>query len=40
MNLFSFMFSSPYDQASLAVMAIGLLVNLALDLTRDRRGGS
>ena len=34
MDIFAFMFSSKYDQMSLAVMAVGLLVNAAIDLSR------
>lgn len=37
MNIVAFMFSSPYDQASLAVMAVGLLIHALLDVMRDRR---
>jgi hypothetical protein len=37
MNLFDFMFHSIYDQASLAVMAIGLIGHGIADFLRSRR---
>lgn len=37
MTLFAFMFSSIYDQASLAIMAVGLAINAAIDVMRGRR---
>jgi hypothetical protein len=37
MNLFDFMFHSIYDQASLAVMALGLIGHGIVDFMRARR---
>jgi hypothetical protein len=37
MSLFDFMFHSIYDQASLAVMAIGLIGHGIADFLRSRR---
>jgi hypothetical protein len=38
MNVLAFAFSSPYDQASLAVTALALVMNLIADRVRPRPG--